>query len=194
MYDWIASGNTSAIFFDVFFEIVPEGDAYLVRIDGLNSFQAYERPIGSTAPLTSGGAFDVGSGSGWTPLDAGDLALANFHVALGLGPSPANGAPHALAEFDMTIDHASDPIPGANGFYSPDPAFWGASAKNNALDPPISSAIFELNPDGSIDLTPVLNASGAPVMQGSVTTPEPGGWALILTGLGVVFGLRRLRQ
>ena len=191
MYDYTRS-RVAAAFFDVFFEVVPDGLAYLVRIPGSGGLQAYERPIGSIAPLDAGGSFFTGAGSGWDPLTAADLALARFKGAVGFGSSQNEAADHAMAEFQLTINRA-DPGSGgpATGIYDPAPAFWSASAKpTGVVDPPISSGIFSLNRDGSTSVTPVLDASGAPVMQGSVV-PEPATLAMCLAGLIGIGGLRR---
>ena len=191
MYDYTRS-KVAAAFFDVFFEVVPDGHAYLVRIPGSGGLQAYERPIGSIAPLDAGGSFDTGAGSGWDPLTAADLALAEFQGAVGFGSSQNEAADHSMAEFQLTINRAK---PGssdrATGIYDPAPAFWSASAKPTGLvDPPISSGIFSLNLDGTTNVTPVLDASGAPVMQGSVV-PEPATLAMCLAGLMGIGALRR---
>jgi len=188
MYDYAAGSNAS--FFDVFFEVVPDGHAYLVRMPAAGLLEAFERPIGSVAPLDANGSFALGAGSGWTPLTAADLALAQFQGAVGFGTSQNNQAPHPMAEFQLTINQA-----GAgdqpNGVYDPSPAFWSASVNTNGgADPPISSGIFTLNPDGTTTVTPVLGPNGAPVMQGSVL-PEPATLALFMSGL---FGLGAARR
>src|SRR5207244_3912928 len=42
----------------------------------------------------------------------------------------------------------------ATGLYDPDPQFWtGGFAKNNPADPPGSSALFRINPNGSVTAT-----------------------------------------
>src|SRR5436190_13618947 len=61
MYDYVAGTATSS-FFDVFFEVVPDGHAYLVHIDGSSTVApgiggAYERLIGLLAPLNPNGSF-----------------------------------------------------------------------------------------------------------------------------------------
>jgi len=185
MYDY-AAGASTASFFDVFFEVVPDGHAYLVRLQAAGGLEAFERPIGSVAPLDAHGSFDVGAGSGWTPLTAADLAIAQFQGAVAFGTSQNNPSPHPMAEFQLTINQ-----PGANGIYDPSPAFWSASVKTDGgADPPISSGIFTLNPDGTTTVTPVLGPGGAPVMQGSVL-PEPATLTLFMAGL---FGLRAARR
>jgi len=184
MYDYFTAPPTST-FFDVFFEVVPDQSDYLVRIGTGGIQNAWERPLGSTAPILANGSFDVGPGSGWTLLSPADLALAQFVGAMAAGPSPDNGAPHPMAEFQLTIDR-----PGHPGIYDPSPAFWGASEKNNGgADPPISSAIFQLNPDGSTIVVPVLGQNGEPIMQASAV-PEPGTLIGLASGL-VLLALRR---
>jgi hypothetical protein len=49
-----------------------------------------------------------------------------------------------------------------------------AISAGGAADPPISSAIFTLNPDGTTTVTPALGANGDPVLQRQdVSVPEP---------------------
>lgn len=193
MYDYVASTTTSS-FFDVFFEVVPDGHAYLVRIPDIGSLLAFERPIGNVAPLLPNGAFDIGISSGWDPLTIADLALAQFQGAVGFGPSPDSGTPHSMAEFRLTIARpAAGPVPGQNGIYDPAPAFWGASEKSTGgADPPISSGIFQLNPDGTTFVLPALGPGGAPLQQGSVT-PEPATASVLLAGLLGLAALGRRR-
>jgi hypothetical protein len=180
MYDFFGGGGTAASFFDVFFEVVPDNTDYLVRIQGAG-LRAFERTLGTTAPILPNGSFDVGPTSGWNPLLPGDPDLQAFHAALGFGPSPDSGTPHPMAEFQVTIDR-----PGAPGLYSPDPAFWGASEKSSGgADPPISSGIFQLNPDGTTLLAPILGPNGDPVMTGSAV-PEPGTLLVMASGLLLV--------
>ena len=193
IYDYIGS-TTPASFFDVFFEVVPDNHAYLVRI-GPNGFAAFERVIGNVAPLDQNGSFLLGAGSGWDALSQADLTLANFHAAMGFGPSVLNSHNHPIAEFSLTIDRSGSGGPG--GVYSPDPAFWSASEKSSGgADPPLSSGVFGLNVDGTTTVTKMLDANGAPLMQGSVTdTPEPA--TACLVGIGVfalVAGRRRVQR
>lgn len=187
MYDYVAGGAPSS-FFDVFFEVVPDGHAYLVRLPAAGGFEAYERPIGSIAPLDANGSFTLGPNSGWTPLSPADLALAQFQGAVGFGSSANNPAPHPMAEFQLTVSQ-----PGHPGIYDPSPAFWSASTKpGGAADPPISSGVFTLNPDGSTTVAPALGPDGSPLMQGSVL-PEPATLLLFASGLAGLLAARRAR-
>jgi hypothetical protein len=187
MYDYFGGGLSPATFFDVFFEVVPDNTDYLARITG-TTIQAFERPLLSPAPVLPNGSFNISPGSGWTPLTSQDLQLANFIGAVGFGVSPDSATPHPMAEFQLTINR-----PGSPGIYSPAPAFWGASVKpSGGADPPISSAIFQLNPDGSTILIPVLGGNGAPVMQGTAT-PEPGSLNALASGV-LLLALRRRRS
>jgi hypothetical protein len=63
---------------------------------------------------------------------------------------------------------------------------------SGGADPPISSGIFQLNPDGSTILIPVLGGNGAPVMQGTAT-PEPGSLNALASGV-LLLALRRRRS
>jgi hypothetical protein len=55
-------------------------------------------------------------------------------------------------------------------------------------DPPISSAIFTLNPDGTTTVTPALGANGDPVLQPQNVVPEPSSQVLAGVGLLIVIG------
>ena len=190
MYDYVNSNalgfNSGNAFFDVFFQVnrPVDPDDYLVRISA-SGFQAFERPSGSTPPTRPNGSFDIGSGSGWTPLDAADLALAGFHAAISQGSSPDLAAGHLMAEFDLSIDNSGPPgRNGNNGLYDPAPAFWSASV-GSVNDPPISSAIFSLSPTGPTTVTPVLGPNGGPISVPQQVVPEPSTLLLAMLGLGV---------
>jgi hypothetical protein len=194
MYDYTsgdAAAFTPSSFFDVFFEVVPDGHAYLVRIPVAGQLEAFERPIGSVAPLVNG-SFAIGPGSGWEPLDQFDLDLAQFQGAVGFGTSENSSVRHPMAEFQLTINQ---PGPGGHpGIYDPDPAFWSASAKpGGAADPPISSGVFQLLPNGTTVVVPVLGPNGGPVMQGSVL-PEPATLLLFASGFAGMLAARRARR
>jgi hypothetical protein len=194
MYDYVNSASlglnatnfATQASFDVFFQVPndqPGGTDYLVHIGG-GSFSEYEKPTnGPASPLNPDGSLDFNSPV-WTPLSADDQKVANFHAAIGFGHNPATPSvpDHVLAEFDLTIQSPSNP---GGGFYDPAPAFWSASANGpgGGLDPPISSGIFQLNPDGTMLVIPVLGANGGPVAQPQDAVPEPA--SLALTGLGL---------
>ena len=165
MYDYLNSASlglnqsnfATQATFDVFFQVPndqPGGTDYGVHIAG-SGFSAYEKPTdGPASPLNPDGSLDFNSPI-WTALSSADLALANFHAALGFGHDPATPTvpDHVLAEFQLTIQSTGNP----DGFYDPAPAFWSASANGGtgpALDPPISSGIFQLNPDGTTLVLP----------------------------------------
>jgi len=190
MYDYVV-GSSVASFFDVFFEVVPDGHAYLVRIPASGPLQAFERPIGDVAPIGSNGSFTIGPGSGWAELSPADLSLAQFQGVVKFGASPNNQTFHPMAEFQLSINQSADPQ-NPTGIYDPSPAFWSASVKpGGGADPPLSSGVFTLHPDGTTTVVPVLSPDGSPVMQGSVL-PEPAPLVLFLSGLLGLCAVRRV--
>lgn len=122
------------------------------------------------------------------------IVIENGAAAAGFGPSPLSSMPHFLMELEVSLlidpgfGTPSGPFPLAGlpgGVYSPAPAFWNASAVNNFVDPPISSALFTIQPDGSttIDVSAVAQAQDV---------PEPSVLYLVGTGLAVL-SIRRRR-
>ena len=196
-YDYIHATTppSSNTFFDVFFAVPPDQSDYLVRITG-TSITAYEKPIGVLAP-TPGGGFNPNA-SPWTPVESSDLALAKFQGAIGFGTSPNSNVNHQIAEFQLTINtSAIQSVPAENGIYDPSPAFWSASTGGGGTnDPPIASAIFTLNPDGTTTVNPIFGANGDPILQPQ-SVPEPA--SLVLAGISLVslvgggWALARLR-
>lgn len=194
MYDYVHGTTQGSSFFDVFFEVPTDAD-YLVRIfpTTADSFQAFERQHGTLAPLGSDGSFLVGAGSGWAPLGPNDQALARFHTAMSFGTSPNLGTDHLMAEFELSVNNESPDRKGGNGIYDPDPAFWSASKGGNP-DPPFSSGIFTLNPDGSTTVVPVFGPNGGPAQRPQDVVPEPAVCAWLLSsGLVGATLLRRRR-
>ena len=131
----------------------------------------------------------------WTALSSGEVALANASGAIGFGTTPftSTGA-HQMAEFQISIN-----TPGLAGLLTPGtPGFLSvAYGAPGTPDPPISSAIFTLNPDGTTTIAPVLGPNGDPVLQPQDVAPEPG--TLLLSGLGGMlalgaYALRRSRR
>ncbi len=131
---------------------------------------------------------DLDGALGPNPIQRLPGSFFGFEGAIGFGPSALGSAPHMLIELEVPLlippDFGSGfptggiPGEGGNG-YSPDPSFWGAAAKNDAVDPPISSAIFTINPDGSTTL------DSSNVQQANVI-PEPVTAGLSMLGLGAV--------
>ena len=61
--------------------------------------------------------------------------------------SPNLAANQLRAGFDLTISSGAAGHP--NGIHDPAPAFCSASCKKcGAVDPPMTSGMFQLNPDG----------------------------------------------
>jgi hypothetical protein len=142
---------------------------------------------------------DLNDGSGLHPASAFDLEGA---AGFGVTPTTIVGTgtlfstvPHLLVELEIPLDIPagfSNPAAGGKfdpggqhgpdgGGYSPDPAFWGGNISNNAIDPPSSAAIFQINPDGSTLITPQF-----------LGAPEPA--SLLLMALGSAALLRRRRS
>jgi hypothetical protein len=199
MYDYV---NSPAVgidptvvdsFFDVFFQVGDED--YVVRFgttpDGMGGFtqdplEAYEKDHDQMSSTNPDGSLNL-SDPVWSQLSSEELALARFVAAITFGSSPNSGASHVIAEFELSVNNA-DAGP-ENGIYSPDPAFWSASSFKEGLDPPISSAIFQLEPNGGVTIVPALGPGGAPVIQHQqvvAAVPEPSSFAIV-AGMGLVF-------
>ena len=116
------------------------------------------------------------------------IVIANGAAAAGFGPSPLSASPHFLMELEVSLlidpgfGTPGGPFPAAGlsgGVYSPAPAFWNASAINNHIDPPISAALFTIQPDGST----LIDVSSVPL-----AVPEPA--TIMLLAVGVAALLR----
>ncbi len=207
MYDYIASptvlgagSNATNSSIDVSFQVPGDGD-YAIHINGAG-FSAFEKQPGTVSQENPDGTlkFEDAGGNAIAPwvafnsLDP-DFATADLHAALGFGPSPNSATSHLIAEFDLSINSqgSGGAAGGGNpGLYDPAPAFWSASGKSGTIDPPISSEIFLLNPDGTTFAAPLLNGNGDPVSQPS-DLPEPASAMLLTVGIGSTL-LRRKRR
>ena len=186
MYDYYnpQPGFTVNTLFDVFFQVPSQKEDYLAQIQG-NSVTVFSKPASSPSLVNPDGTLN--NGAPWSPADAADLQSGRFQGAVGFSGSPDSSTPHPMAEFQLTIDQTrfSSPPPNPqSGLYDPAPAFWGASVGSGGQDPPISSAIFQLDPNGTTNVNPVLNpVTGGPVSQGNVDAPEPASIVVLAAGL-----------
>jgi hypothetical protein len=195
MYDYWNSPNVGplnhvTITFDST-ELDGSRTTYAVEMTpGSNQFDAFEKPADTIAPEINGG-FDLRSAP-WVPLSTADLAQSQFRTALGFDVSPNSSQQHFIAEFSLSTRSETN----KGGIYSPDPNFWSGSAGGDGVDPPFSSEIFVLNPDGSVQsTTPALGPNRAPVLQSQQVVPEPSGLVIIGTcfagmACGVSYGRR----
>jgi hypothetical protein len=160
MYDY--SDRTSLDFgfgefvADIVFPATVDGAEHMitVQIRGAAAATSVESKGGVSAtiePLVDS-FFDIFVEYAGQPAPSPRLAeLYGIEGAVGLGSSPLSSAPHLLIELEvpLLITSTFGVFEPSDGIYSPAPAFWGASAANDAVDPPISAAIFTINPNGS---------------------------------------------
>jgi hypothetical protein len=112
--------------------------------------------------------------------DGSLIAGIGIDGGVGFGPSPESMNDHLLIELEVPLliqQSFSTVLPPSKGVYSPAPASWTAAAADDAVDPPISSATFQINPSGSVTL--------------ASDVPEPS--SFLLGGLGLA-GIGLLRR
>jgi len=224
MYDWINSPNLGmnplsvSTFFDVFFQV--QNSDYVAHFgttpDSTSSTGfdqvaplIYEKSQSVVSPVNPDGSFNL-STPPWTLLNPPggpndpDFTNGNFDSAIGFGTSPNSATDHLMGELQMTIN--TTPFTGlpSTGLYSPEPAFWSASGSSSGslngiggvatVDPPITSGIFTLNPDGTTTLNPLFGFDGAPVLQPQDLTPEPSSLALVGMAGASLLGYARKRR
>ena len=157
------------------------------------------QPALKGASAVAGSFFDI-----FVDLDINDPSntpvpgntIPGLFGAAGFGPSSLSATPHLLVELEVALriqpgfGGPTGPLnPGGNGInpatglYDPDPVFWGAAGGADGGTPGFTgnlqsatSAIIEINPDGSLAITP---------------TPEPTSAVLLLGCLGVLAARRR---
>ena len=159
----------------------------------------------TATPTTVDGFVTIGSSPAQVPLSA--LGLEGGLTLNGLTPvnalwdvtasSPFHTVPHELIELGVPLDisaafaaagGSSSPFPaggqndGKGGGYSPDPAFWTSDITDNHGDPPASGGLFQINPDGSTSIIPIV-----------VPLPEPASLGVLMAG-GMLFGARSRRR
>lgn len=222
MYDWINSPNLGMnptavnTAFDVFFQV--QGNDYVAHFgttpDSLSptgfdqtALTVYEKLDSIVSSLNPDGSLNL-SNPPWTLLNPPggpndpDFTNGQFQSVVGFGASPNSATDHLMGELQMTIN--TTPFTGlpSDGLYSPDPAFWSASGSSpgglavaSILDPPISSGIFTLNPDGTTGLNPLFGPNGGPVLQPQDVVPEPSSLVLCgVAGLSSLAGYARKRK
>jgi hypothetical protein len=180
-YDFVGGTTplTGGSFVDVFFQVPSEQEDYAVRIHSNNTFEVFVKPFGPPSAIAPNGSFDL-TQPPWSPATAADLQLAKFQGAIGFVTTPnlsrAPSLPHVFIEFQLNINNSlAGRMPPTPGLYDPSPAFWSAGVlslpgASPTHDPPITSAIFTVNPDLTTIVTPVLGVNGGPVQQ-IVETP-----------------------
>lgn len=194
MYDLggFTPGGAGGLFTDVFFQ---NGRTdYVVHISD-SGIQAFEKRHDVFSPIDAAGGFDLSSPV-WSALDAGDLALAQFHAASSVGGSPNYADPHMIVEFDLSVDTSGTSSPlaalAADGLYDPAPAFWSGSVGGQGRPTiVVGAAFFALNGNGTTSVTPVLGANGLPALQ---VIPEPGTLLLLGAGAAGLLGGGRRRR
>jgi hypothetical protein len=92
-----------------------------------------------------------------------------------------------MAEFQVDVGPTGLLPLGSTGF-------WSVSAFAVGVpDPPTSSIIFTLEPDGSLTILPALGSGGEPVQQSQQVAPEPSSIVLLIVGTLGIAGFTRRR-
>jgi hypothetical protein len=197
-YDYVGGTITpnAFSFFDVFFQVPNEHEDYGVRIHSNNTFEFFVKPFGPPSQIAADGSFDFHNAP-WSPASSMDTALGQPMGAMAFGSTPNSSSAHVFVEFQLDINNnLGGRQPPKDGLYDPSPAFWsggfqGASLSAAAADPPITSGIFTLNPDGTTIVMPVLGANGGPVQQIPEGVPEPSSLLLVLCGILALTWLKK---
>ncbi|MCE9556786.1 MAG: PEP-CTERM sorting domain-containing protein [Planctomycetes bacterium] len=197
LYDYLPRTNSvfaeGEFIGDISFEIHLDGspDATPITVQ-LRGASAISESLLSAAAASS--PFDVFIDAG--ALGFLDAEALGIEVAIGFGASPHSATEHMIVELEvgLTVDSSFfNPNtfppgggPEGDGVYSPAPSFWGGGFANDAIDPPATAAIFQINPDGSTTITSISLAAEA--------VPEPATILLLALALPAMLWQARRRM
>ena len=200
LYDYLPRTNpvfrAGEIIAEVTFPVMLDSDETLIRVL-LRGADPGARPVlmdadgdGMGDPVP-GSFFDVFVyvGTDTTQTNMIDPSRLGINAAVGFGPTALSQTVHMTWELEAALlipagffdDDPGLPaggLPGVDGNgYSPDPAFWRASSKNDREDPISAAVDVQINSNGSV----TADSSQVPP-----AVPEPVGAVLGLMGVGAL--------